>query len=89
MIDVLIVEEQFTFATTVPVPSVMAVMNLTTLHRTAPNKIPPSGTPLPPRQISFEGLIYPHPKEQITLYLLLSQTWKTFQQVTVPTMFPT
>ena len=44
---------------------------------------------MPPRQISFKALIYPHPKGQITLYLLLSQTWETFQQVTVLAAIPT
>ena len=39
---------------------------------------------MPPRQISFKASIYPCPKGQITLQLLWSQTWETFQQVTVP-----
>ena len=40
-----------------------------------------------PRQILFKASIYPHLKGQITLHLLWSQTWQTFQQVTVPMLF--
>ena len=44
---------------------------------------------MPPRQISFEAMIYPHLKGQITLHLLWSQIMaQTFQQVTVPPPFP-
>ena len=35
---------------------------------------------MPPRQISFKAAIYPHLKGQITLHLLWSQTWETFNR---------
>ena len=41
MIDVLFVDKQVILATTAPVPSAMAVMNLATLHRTVPTRFLP------------------------------------------------
>ena len=39
MIDILVVDEWVTFATTAQMPSVMAVMNLATLYRTVPTRL--------------------------------------------------
>ena len=44
-IGVLSVDRQVILAATAMMPSVMTVMNLATLPRTAPSRIPPSGTP--------------------------------------------
>ena len=41
---------------------------------------------MPPRQISFKESIYP--EGQITLHLLQSQTWETFQLITFLPLFP-
>ena len=49
-------------------PSIMAVMNLAILHRTAPKDSSIMNTTAP-RKISFKALIYPQPKGQITLLL--------------------
>ena len=41
MIDIFFVDKQVILATTAPMPSVMAVMNLATLHRAAPTRFLP------------------------------------------------
>ena len=42
----------------------------------------------PPRQILFKASICPHPKGQITLHPLWSQTWATFHLITILPPFP-
>ena len=34
---------------------------------------------MPPRKVSFQALIHPHPKGQITFHSLWVHTWETFQ----------
>ena len=43
---------------------------------------------MPPKQIMFKAMIYPHPKGQITLHLPQAQAWKTFQPITIRLLFP-
>ena len=63
MIDVLFVEAKVILAATALMPSVMAVMNLAILHRTAPTRLL--------HQISFKALIHPQLKGHIKLLLFL------------------
>ena len=88
MIDVLFVDEWVILVATAPMHSVTAVINLGTLHKTAPTRFLLKNT-MPPRWISFKTLKYPYPKGQITLHLLWSQIWEILTDhnpATIPKM---
>ena len=61
----LFVDVQVILAATALMPSVIAVMNLAILHRTAPTRFLHQNT-TPPKQISYKALILPQPKGLIT-----------------------
>ena len=85
MVSVLSVDRQVILATTALMPSVMAVINLATLPRTAPTRFLHQEHHHQGK-ISFKTSLHPQTEGQITL-LLWSQTYETLQQTSVLSPF--
>ena len=82
MIDVLFVNEWIILAATTPVPSVTAEMNSITLHNTAQTRFLYQEQHTTKTSL-IQGHDTPTPEGQITLHSLWTQTWETFQPITI------